>query len=348
MNLNGNESDFSTPENLRYPPIGPAPEGIYKPFWSVMIPAYEPKRYLEETIESVLVQDAGADEMQIEVIDDCSAEIDVERLARKVAGDRITFYRLPERGGLCGAWNTCIKRARGHWVHILHQDDLVLPGFYRRLREGIEREPDIGAAFCRYILIDEDGHWNFIAPLESRAAGIIPNWLERIASEQLIRTPAIVVKRDVYRKIGGYSADLVYTLDWDMWKRIAAHCPVWYEPHPLACYRAHESSETSRLVRAGADIGDVKKSIEISRAYLPKEIADRVSAKATEIYASYVVENARRKLGSRDVVAALAQIRGALRLSLSRKVVLAVIRFFAWACWRSILWVFKRLSVSRS
>ncbi|MCI0339006.1 MAG: glycosyltransferase [Acidobacteria bacterium] len=317
-----------------------------RPFWSVMVPAYEPKRYLEQAIESVLAQDAGADEMQIEVVDDGSTEVDVERLVRNVAGDRITFHRRPERGGLCVAWNTCIERARGHWVHILHQDDLVLPGFYHRLREGIEREPDIGAAYCRDILMDEDGHWHYISPLESRTPGIIPDCLERIASGQFIRTPAIVVKRDVYRKVGGYSRELVYTLDWDMWKRIAARYPFWYEPQPLACYRTHNSSETYRLIHAGADIVDARKSIEISRAYLPREIADRVSAKAAERFSIEAVKNARRLLGLRDVTAAFAQIRGALQCSHSWKVVLSVIGFFAWAVWRFTLRIFKRLVVS--
>ncbi|HKQ72400.1 MAG TPA: glycosyltransferase [Blastocatellia bacterium] len=317
-----------------------------RPFWSVMIPAYEPNGLLGQAIESVLAQDAGADEMQIEVVDDGSTGVDVERLVRNVAGDRVAFYRRPERGGLCAAWNTCIERAHGLWVHILHQDDLVLPGFYHRLREGIEREPDIGAAYCRDILMDEDGHWHYISPLESREPGIIPDCLERIASGQFIRTPAIVVKRDVYRNIGGYSQELVYTLDWDMWKRIAARYPVWYEPQPLACYRTHNSSETYRLIRTGEDIVDAKKSIEISRAYLPKEIADRVSAKAAERFSIEAVRNARRMLGLRNVSASLAQIRGALRLSPTLKVVLAVIRFFAWAAWRFILRVFKRLVVS--
>src|SRR5262244_3596494 len=109
------------------------PDGVQRPFWSVMIPTYNPVGYLERTIESILTQDAGPKEMQTEVIDDCSTKTDVERLVRKVGGDRVTFYQRLERGDLCGNWNTCIDRARGHWVHILHQDDLVLPSFYQRL-----------------------------------------------------------------------------------------------------------------------------------------------------------------------------------------------------------------------
>ncbi len=317
---------------------------LHRPFWSVMIPTYEPKKYLEQAIESVLSQDDGVNEMQIEVVDDGSTEVDVERLVRKVAGDRVSFYQRQERGGLCVSWNTCIARAHGHWVHILHQDDLVLPGFYQRLRKGIERDPNIGAAFCRDILMDEDGNWYSISPLQSREPGVIPDCLERIASGQFIRTPAIVVKHDVYKTIGGYTSDLIYTLDWDMCKRIAARYPIWHEPQPLACYRTHKFSETSRLVQAGADIIDAKKSIEISREYLPKKIADRVSAKAAECFSIEAVNNARRLIGLRNAAAAMTQIRGALQLSRSRKVILAVARFFVWAAWRSIVWMFKRLA----
>ena len=36
-----------------------------KPFWSVMIPTYNPNDYLAQTIESVLAQYPGPEEMQI-------------------------------------------------------------------------------------------------------------------------------------------------------------------------------------------------------------------------------------------------------------------------------------------
>src|SRR5262249_32648200 len=299
------------------PKIAPLGETGDRPSVSVMIPTYNCDDLFESTLRSVLNQDLGPNKMQIAVVDDGSRSRCHEEVVERLAPRRVELYRQESNLGLARTWNECIERARGHWVHILHQDDLVLPGFYQRLRQGIELEPDIGAAFCRDILMDEDGNWYAISPIQSRAPGIIPDWLERIASGQFIRTPSIVVKHDVYRKIGGYSPELVYTLDWDLWKRIAARYPVWHEPQPLACYRTHKSSETSRLIHAGADIADAKKSIEISRAYLPTEIADRVSAKAAECFSIEAVNNARRMLGLRNVSAALAQIRGALQLSLS-------------------------------
>ena len=59
------------------------------------------------------------------------------QLVRDIAGDRVTVHREPKNNGLGRIWNRCIERARGEWVHILHQDDIVLPGFYKHLHHGI-------------------------------------------------------------------------------------------------------------------------------------------------------------------------------------------------------------------
>ena len=48
-----------------------------------MIPAYNRTQYLEKTLTSVLSQDPGAEEMQIEVVDDASTVDDPEPLVRR-------------------------------------------------------------------------------------------------------------------------------------------------------------------------------------------------------------------------------------------------------------------------
>ena len=112
-------------------------ENSPRPFWSVMIPTYNPRAdYLEETLNSVLQQDPGPDQMQIEVVDDCSNDNTASEVTRRIGAGRVTFHAESQNRGLANNWNRCIERARGHWVHILHQDDIVLPGFYDRLRKA--------------------------------------------------------------------------------------------------------------------------------------------------------------------------------------------------------------------
>jgi hypothetical protein len=61
-------------EKMLPPPLIPGTEGpVTRPYWSVMIPTYKAQAdYLVETLNSVLQQDPGPEQMQIEVVDDCS------------------------------------------------------------------------------------------------------------------------------------------------------------------------------------------------------------------------------------------------------------------------------------
>jgi 3-hydroxybutyryl-CoA dehydrogenase len=106
--------------------------------------------------------------MQIEVLDNCSTQVDVAAIVRELAGDRVTCFRQPENIGLCGNWNSCVERARGHWVHVLPDDDAVLPGFYQSYRALIERHPESVLVYGRTVAID--GALPIAAELRAAAA----------------------------------------------------------------------------------------------------------------------------------------------------------------------------------
>lgn len=191
-----------TLDRVFVPAINQVPEEVNRPFWSVMIPTYNCANFLVETLKSVLAQDPGSDIMQIEVVDDFSTKDDPEAVVRELGKGRVSFFRQPKNGGPIPNFNTCIQRAKGHWLHILHGDDMVLPGFYSTLQKSLEKEPTVGAAFCRHIFVDENGQWQWLSALERETPGILPNWIEKIAIGQRIETPSIVVKRQVYEKLG--------------------------------------------------------------------------------------------------------------------------------------------------
>lgn len=251
------------------PAIAPLPAGSRRPFWSVMIPTYRPGHFLRETIRCLLAQDPGPEEMQIEVVDDCSPDHPARDLIDSVTAKRVTLHRNPHNLGLAGNWNECIRRARGQMVHLLHQDDRVLPGFYERLRKGLEQAPDAVAAFCRFGYANEESERTWTAPAERVPAGRLDRWLERIASKCRMQCAAMVVRRSTYERVGGYHPELQYALDWEMWVRIAALGSVWYEPEVLAEYRIHAGSETSRLSKAGGLLLDQLRAIELFSAHLP-------------------------------------------------------------------------------
>ncbi|MCT7950820.1 glycosyltransferase [Ancylothrix sp. C2] len=296
-----------------YPLIQPIPEGEKRPFWSVMIPTYNPSEFLAETLESILSQDPGIEEMQIEVVDDCSTQNTAEKIVKEIGKGRVNFYRHPHNLGISGNWTSCIQRAKGYWVHILHQDDRILPGFYSRFRQVIQQQPTLNTAFCRNIYMDELGNWQYLSNLESYQAGFLSEGLNKILVSCAMMCPAVVVRRSVYESLGGFHPDLKYALDWDMWKRISAHNQLWYEPEPLACYRIHPTSTSNRLIRTGENISELFKSIEITQEFLPDFFADELLQQAKEYQAMFAFHLAQGLLANNEIPAAIAQIREALK-----------------------------------
>ncbi|HSK21314.1 MAG TPA: glycosyltransferase [Longimicrobiales bacterium] len=292
--------------------IPSVPHGERRPLWSVMIPTYNCAGYLRATLESVLSQDPGPDVMQIEVVDDHSSRDDPRAVVEKVGGGRVSFYRQRENVGNTKNFDTCLQRARGHLVHLLHGDDCVRPGFYARLEAAFASKPDIGAAFCRYAVMDEDGNPIRLAPLEQAVAGVIPDWLARIASGQRLQTPAMVVRRSTYEHLGGFAHAITYCEDWEMWVRIGAHYAVWYEPEPLALYRVHKRSLSGRMLRTGENVQYLRRVIEMNRALLPRDRVDEITRQALRNTAAAAVRRSLRLLRSGDVTGARAQFREAL------------------------------------
>lgn len=297
------------------PKILPIEVSVQRPFWSVMIPVYNPPaNYLEQTLRSVLQQAPEASQMQIEVVDDCSSSVDVKKMVESIAGPRVAVSKTPKNLGLAGCWNACVERSRGEWVHILHQDDIVQPGFYAALRKAAD-DPKTGAAFCRHATINSNGNWLSISALHRETPGILENWSEEISMRQQIQCPAIVVRRAAFERLGSFRPQFRYVLDWEMWQRIAAKYAFWFEPTILAGYRVHSGSETSKLQLEGADIQEVEDMINLTMTYHPASRAPILAKQARTFWAEVAVKNSRRLLVAGQSSAAWKQIGGAVSMA---------------------------------
>ena len=309
------------------PVVEPLAPGVVRPFWSVMIPVFNAREdYLRETLASVLQQDPGSEKMQIEVIDNCSTIFDPEPLVRELGGGRIAFHRQPENGGIVGSSNACIQRARGQWIHILHADDTVRPDFYKHALAGIEAHPDVGAALCRTIYMDENGHWTGVGEFEAHSSGLLDaGFATRQFMEQRIQFVQIVVRRSTYEELGGFRA--TDELDWDMWKRLALSKPIYYDPAPLACFRIHSASYGGQLVLTGQNVVDERESIEYSCAALPAEQAFQWRRAARKAAGVRATRQARLLWKRGQHAAAWRQLVEATRCSLAPAVLLRAAYF---------------------
>lgn len=248
------------------PPIDPT---VSRPLWSVMIPAYNCRAYIKETLESALLQDPGSDHMQIEVIDDYSSE-DIKEIVDEVGKGRIGYYRQIENVGHTKNFETCLRRSTGHYVHLLHGDDFVHNGFYTNMEKLIKSDESIGAAFCQNFSVNNQNQILSVSPLIHQTPGIITNFLNEIARYQKIFTPSIVVKRAVYETLGGFDERLKWCEDWEMWSRIASTYQIAYLPLALASYRVHNNSNTAKYTQSAEKIEDLARGVDIINEYLPE------------------------------------------------------------------------------
>jgi GT2 family glycosyltransferase len=287
----------------------------------VMIPTHNCADYLGKTLASVLAQDPGPDQMQIEVVDDCSSD-DPERVIDEIAPGRIAFYRQTQNIGHVCNFNTCIEHARGHLVHILHGDDTVRGGFYRTMQRPFDDHAEIGAAFCRHVYIDAAGRAGPVARLHEAASGILPDAAYRLAAIVGIQPPAVVVRRAAYERLGGFDNRLrVAGEDLEMWVRIAASYPVWYETKPLAEYHRRAGSLISSSTRSGAAIRDYRAAIDLFLEHLDPDRRAQAFRSARRRCANWALLQARELEEAGDRSAALTQLREALRSRASPAVV---------------------------
>lgn len=309
------------------PFIAPIQEARKRPLWSVMIPSYNCTAYLQQALESVLIQDPGPEHMQIAVIDDCSTDGDVQAVVQSIGKNRVEYFQQASNCGSLRNFETCLNKSLGQWVHLLHGDDRVVDGFYAEIESLFRDFPNAGAAFTNTadIIMGED-RLVVKAPLTNKAE-IIDDLLLKIAAKQQLVPPAIVVKREVYEQLGSFFG-VHYGEDWEMWTRIAAHFPVAYSPKCFAHYRFFGSgSITQGHVRKGQNFQDVKKVIDIIQNYLPSNQRKNLRKVALRNYSLYCASLA-HGLYPNQPDAAFIQANGALQMSKDIQVIYLVLKLY--------------------
>lgn len=93
---------------------------------SIIMPAYNAARYIEEAIASALMQTLA--DLELIVVDDASTDNTAAIAERFATTDaRVRVLRQAENAGPSAARNRGLGEARGRWIAILDADDAFLP-----------------------------------------------------------------------------------------------------------------------------------------------------------------------------------------------------------------------------
>lgn len=92
-----------------------------KPFFSIVIAAYNRANYIEKAVESVLNQ--NFEDWELVIVDDGSEDNTLEVLEKFNANDKISIITLGGNTGVANARNAGIKIVRGNYLTFLDSDD---------------------------------------------------------------------------------------------------------------------------------------------------------------------------------------------------------------------------------
>jgi len=208
---------------------------------SVVIPCYNYARFLRQSVESVLAQDAVT--VDVIVVDDASSD-DSLALARELAaGDpRVRVLANEQNLGAVGTFNRGLEHAAGEFLVRLDADDLLTPGSLKRAVDVMRSLPEVGLVYGHPIHFSGQR----LPPARTEARWLTVwagrDWLSArcIDGTNVITAPEAVMRRSVVDVVGGQRA-LAHTHDMEMWLRVAAHSDVayvggadqaWHRVHP--------------------------------------------------------------------------------------------------------------------
>ncbi|CAN5305049.1 glycosyltransferase family A protein [soil metagenome] len=168
---------------------------------SVIIPVWNASAFIEETIRSALAQTYKR--WEIVAVDDGSTDDSLALLEKLAMGDpRIRVFQMPSHSGSAAAVrNFAVENASGELVAFLDADDIWFPEKLELQVDALARVPH-ASAVASWISVFGDPErtkiWQDMMWRSGSPAITASEILDRVPE-----TPTVVMRRSVYREMGG-------------------------------------------------------------------------------------------------------------------------------------------------
>ena len=202
---------------------------------SVIIPVYNGDRYIEEAIDSILMQTYP--DWEIIIVDDGSTD-NTPNIIEKY-GDYLKYFRQANQG-VAASRNLGLSKARGEYIAFLDQDDVFLPHKLETQVNVLVENPGLGMVNSGWEIIDRNG--NFRAAVEP--------WqqIPQLSCQDLIVWKPVFLGAMLFRKswLQGtlrFDTSLEQTPDVDLVLKLAAlGCHAAWLKQTTVKYRQHENN----------------------------------------------------------------------------------------------------------
>lgn len=206
-----------------------------RPAVSVILPTRDRANTLPRAVESVLGQSYG--DIELLIIDDASTD-NTEEVALGYSDPRLKYLKVPTPSGAPAARNLGISAASADYIAFQDSDDEWLPDKMQKQMETFENSSEaLGVVYTGLLRAGE-------SPANSRPTceGVGGDFRLALLRGNVVGTPTAVVRRECFKRIGGFDERLPRLQDWELWIRIAQRYEFALVDEPLV--RAHVSPDS--------------------------------------------------------------------------------------------------------
>lgn len=210
-----------------------------KPLVSVIMPVYNSALYLREAIESILHQ--TFQNLELIILNDGSTDSSLEIIKSYAEGDkRIKIFDSKINLGIVKQLNLGVKVAEGKFIARMDSDDIACRERLEKQLNFLEENREVGILGTSTVLINKG----------SEEIG----GSERMESSYLVlfssyfinpfAHPTVMIRREVFERIGLYNENRYPSEDYDFWIRASKVTKFYNLKDPLLYYRVHPKSIT--------------------------------------------------------------------------------------------------------
>ena len=189
-----------------------------EPLVSVLIPAYNAEKYIDEAIESVV--DQTYKNLEILILDDCSTDGTGKVIKKWVKKDsRIKYIKNEDNLKLSRTLNKGLELCNGEYIARMDADDWSYPDRISSQIKYLESNVKIGAIGGTIELCDEELKNPKVREYFETDGDI----RKKIFRYSPFAHPAVVFRKSVLDSAGDYSESLVDAEDYDLYFRIGKY-----------------------------------------------------------------------------------------------------------------------------
>jgi hypothetical protein len=241
------------------------------PTFSIVTPSYNQAQFIRETVESVLSQSYS--KIEYWVMDGGSTDHTVSILKEYEHDPR--FHWVSERdSGQSNAINNGIAKCTGDIFAWLNSDDVYMPNTLSKVAQLWVNHPKPAFFYGTARLIDEHGADLGVCPRQTPQMTLDT----LLTTSKLLMQPAVFTPLRVIKELNGVDESLHYSMDFDLWIRLAQRLEIVHIPADFAKYRLHSTSKSVSLAKKF--VADVNKVLmrAVQAGLLTPQAADCYTA----------------------------------------------------------------------